>query len=152
MLIIMAISADGRPIFENGFKSCSIPSVSCIGVVVSVNRDEPIMSIISLTTILTAINTPSRVTFIKPICNSICVPLVVTTFKNAVRNTIKSMLLMPLNINFAGTFDAAIVRARAAIENAYEYISFIIKSITTKAIVPSIFTLGSSLCIQESDA
>ena len=59
IVIIRAISWLGRPIFENGLSSFSRPSVSSIGLVVSVRIDEPIMSSTSLTAMKNARDTPS---------------------------------------------------------------------------------------------
>ena len=61
IVIIIASSCTGRPIFLNGFNTLSIPSVSAIGDVVSVNNDVPTISIASLIDINIACLTPSLV-------------------------------------------------------------------------------------------
>ena len=54
MVIIIASSWAGKPIFANGESSRSRPSVKAIGVVVSVMSDVPDTSSISLSDIYTA--------------------------------------------------------------------------------------------------
>ena len=59
IVIIIANSCAGRPIFLNGFSSFSIPSVSSIGDVVSVRSDVPDIRNISLNIINPAVLSPS---------------------------------------------------------------------------------------------
>ena len=118
MVIIIAISWAGTPIFSNGLRSDSIPSVSFIGVVVKVKSDEPTMRSIILRHIFMAKNTPSRVTVNRHIVRSGVSPSVTSRLMTAVKIIIRTSDLRPLIINLKGTLDIFIVTASEAITTA----------------------------------
>jgi len=104
IVIIMAISCAGTPTRLNGFNRYSMASVSCIGEVVSVSRDDPVIINISLVHILAAPITPSSVSLNAPTCSSTS-PGVKNMFKTTVNIIMKNIPRNPRSKYTGGTWE-----------------------------------------------
>ena len=149
IVIIMAISCAGSPIALNGESSLSIPSVRLSGLVQSVSMEEPIISRISRIAIKTAVRMPSLV-ILRIHQLQMTSPLIMKILSAKVKSKIISIGLRPLRIKPSGTPDTAISTASTTAEIAKPIKSFTIKSSIMNSNVAIIFTLGSSLCTQDS--
>ena len=113
MVIMSAISWLGSPILENGFSSFSSPSVSSIGLVVSVRIDDPMISSTSLTAMKKALARPSYVMVRNFQCHS-TLPSTMKRFSRKVNAIMRNTAVSPLNMNLSGTLDIAMTMKSAA--------------------------------------
>ena len=143
MDIIIAISCAGRPNRSNGLSSRSIPSVRRIGVVVSVRREDPIISRTSRIAMNTAVMTPSQVTFNGPIVQ-ITLPSTIKMFSKNVNSRIIIIGLRPRMIKLSGTLETRTQTAITPAQIANPMKLLTMNSSTIKSSVAMIFTLGSS--------
>ena len=124
--------------------SFSNPSVRAIGFVVSVKRELPIISIISLMPIKQALYIPSTVIF-RNFHDQITSPSIIKMFKRNVNARIIIIGFIPRKINESGTFDKATTMARAIPQITKPRKFFTKNNSTIKMIADNIFVLGSSL-------
>lgn len=95
----------------SGFIIFSIPSVKLLGVVVKVIMEEPIISIVSLIAMVTAIRIPSTVIVIFH-TETNAVPGVRNRLNTTVIINRKRIPFIPLTINRKGTWDSRITTAK----------------------------------------
>ena len=154
IVIIIANSCTGNPTLLNGDKSLSIPSVNCIGDVVSVNKDVPTTKYINLIAINIACLKPASVIFKKP--NWSLTPAIESTSPGRqnilitnVNNRIHLRGFNPFIMYFIGISDA--LTTAAIIPNIITYGQnwFTTNSAIINIIAAIILVLGSNLWILE---
>ena len=143
MDMVIAISWVGTPTRDRGPISRSIPSVSAIGFVVKVSREEPMISRISRTAMKTAVYNPSAVIFRNPHCQS-TLPDTMKIFRQKVKMMISKIGLSPRRIKDSGTFERATTAASAAPQRANPIKLSAMNSSAINKIVQMIFSRESS--------
>ena len=142
--IIMAISCTGRCINFRGLIAFSIPSVRLLGVVVSVMMEEPIISMVSLTAMSTAILIPSLVIFSFQMVIKAS-PGVRNRLKITVSKSKNNIERIPFTIYLKGTVDKRITANKNKAAQKYPQIFVIQNRDIINTTVPASFTRGSSL-------
>ena len=149
MDMIMATSCTGTRNSFRGFIIFSMPSVRLLGVVVRVMMEEPIISMVSLTAMLTAIRSPSTVmvSFQKETSS---VPGVRNRLKNTVISSKNRIARIPFTIYRKGTWERPMTTPKNTTATPYPRKLRNRNREMMKSSVPPSFTLGSSLCTTDS--